>query len=113
MLGARHLTQAILTKDAPGALVLPLGVELDLAHAASMLGLALLDRRRRRAGLLDATAAGVFTIAGAILAARAPATPPPVESALGRLGALPHSAARWTAQRTLPAAISHRLTHDQ
>ncbi|MGC1734422.1 MAG: type II toxin-antitoxin system Phd/YefM family antitoxin [Pseudonocardiaceae bacterium] len=93
VLGTRHLIQGLLTGGAPGALVLALGVEADLAHVTSVLGLAALDQRRRRACLADAAAAGVL--------------------AVGRLIALQQTAASWTAQRTLPAAISHRLTRDQ
>jgi len=37
-----------------------------------MLGLAVLEQRRRRAGLVDAADAGAFCIPGAVLARRAP-----------------------------------------
>ncbi|MGH3601364.1 MAG: hypothetical protein ACRDQH_14010, partial [Pseudonocardiaceae bacterium] len=46
LLGARHLVQGILTGGSPNAVVLALGMEVDLAHVASMLGLAVLDRQR-------------------------------------------------------------------
>ncbi|MGB8997222.1 MAG: hypothetical protein WCC65_18200, partial [Pseudonocardiaceae bacterium] len=54
VLGSRHLVQGLGTAGTPSALVLILGVEVDLAHVASALALAALDRRRRRAGLVDA-----------------------------------------------------------
>ncbi|MGH3765027.1 MAG: hypothetical protein ACRDS0_20865 [Pseudonocardiaceae bacterium] len=113
VLGARHLIQGMLTGGAPGALVLALGVEVDLAHVASMLGLAALDRRRRRAGLIDAAAAGVFAVAGAILVWRTPATPHRGTGTRGVLTCLPRTVAGWTAQRTLPDVISRRLIGDQ
>lgn len=68
LLGSRHLIQGILTGGTPSAHVLALGVQVDLAHAASMLGLAVLNQRRRRAGLIDAAVAGSFAIAGAVVA---------------------------------------------
>ncbi|MBA2474171.1 MAG: hypothetical protein H0V41_18785 [Pseudonocardiales bacterium] len=70
VLGSRHLIQAILTAGTPSAPTLPRGVQVDLAHVASMLGLAVLDQRRRRAGLVDA-----FAVAGVVLARRASALP--------------------------------------
>lgn len=73
LLGARHLVQAAITAAAlagptppgielaasalrgarPGGAVLLLGAEVDLLHAASMAGLAVLAPRRRRIGLAD------------------------------------------------------------
>ena len=61
--GARYLAQAILVGPAPTAAVLALGVEVDLLHAASMIGLAIANRRHRRAGLTDAAAAACFATA--------------------------------------------------
>jgi len=75
ILGVRHLTQAVLTLGTPGPLVLALGVEADLAHAASMLGLAAVNRPRRRATMIDRVGAGCFALAGALLARRTPPTP--------------------------------------
>ncbi len=75
VLGSRHLIQAILTAGTPSAPTLTRGVQVDLAHVASMLGLAVLDQRRRRAGLVDAAAAGAFAVAGVVLARRASALP--------------------------------------
>lgn len=121
VLGSRHLVQGLCTAGTPSALVLALGVEVDLAHVASMLGLAVLDRRRRRAGLVDAVAAGSFAIAATVLAARAalsrrPAavTPNPGDDPrsrlVARLESWRQSAATWTASRTLPGPIRTRLT---
>lgn len=62
-LGSRHLIQAIVTSGKRGALVPALGVEVDAAHAVSMLGLAMIDQRGRRAGLVDVAAAGAFRTA--------------------------------------------------
>lgn len=109
VLGARHLIQGILTGGAPGALVLALGVEVDLAHAASMLGLATLDQRQRRAGLLDAAAAGSFAVVGAVLATRA-APELPALSLVARLGILRQRLATRIARRTLPWPIYDRLS---
>ena len=55
LLGARHLIQAALTAGArPGTARLGIGAAVDLTHAASMVGLALLDRGVRRVTLADA-----------------------------------------------------------
>jgi len=111
ILGARQLAQGIVTVGNPGPVVLALGVQVDLAHVASMLTLAVIDRRLRRAGLVDAVAASVFAVTGAVLAVRAPALPRG-DDALGRLAALRQTAARRSAHRTLPSAISRWLIRD-
>jgi hypothetical protein len=55
VLGARHVLQAAVTAAAaPGAEALGIGAAIDLTHAASMAGLAVLDRRVRRVTLTDA-----------------------------------------------------------
>lgn len=64
VLGARHLAQAALSGVRPSPEVLALGVWVDAVHAASALGLAVLDRDRVRAGLLDAVVAGTWAAAG-------------------------------------------------
>lgn len=121
VLGSRHLVQGLCTAGTPNALVLALGVEVDLAHVASMLGLAVLDRQRRRAGLVDAVAAGCFAIAGTVVVVRAalsrraaavtPSSGDDVRSRLvARLEAWRQSAATWAAGRTLPGPIRNRLT---
>lgn len=111
LLGSRHLIHGILTGGTPSALVLALGVEVDLAHAASMLGLAVLDQQRRRAGLIDAAVAGSFALAGAVLAARAPAGLPPL-GLVARLGNQRQNLATRIAQHTLPQPIYDRLRRE-
>jgi hypothetical protein len=101
LLGSRHLIQGILTGGTPSTHVLALGVKVDLAHAGSMFGLAVLDQRRRRAGLIDAAVAGFFAMAGAVLATRAPAELPP-PGLVARLGNQRQSPATRIAQHTLP-----------
>jgi len=107
ILGARHLTQAVLTLGSPGPTVLALGVEADLAHAASMLGLASVDRARRRAALIDAVGAGSFAVAGAVLTRRTP--PPPIHSVgdntAARLAAWREALAAGLAPWLLPPAL--------
>lgn len=76
MLGARHLAQAAASAQAPTAAVLALGVEVDLLHAVSMIALAVLDRRQRRAALTSAAVAGAFAVAGALATSRARHEPP-------------------------------------
>lgn len=49
VLGARQITQAVLSGVRPSPEVLAMGVWIDLAHAASVLGLAAADRDIRRA----------------------------------------------------------------
>ena len=61
VLGARHVVQGCVSAAAPDAVVLALGAEVDLLHAASMVALAVVDRRRRRIALADACVAASFT----------------------------------------------------
>ena len=65
VLGARHVAQAALTGRGPTRAVLWLGAEVDAAHAASMVGVAVCSRRYRRAALGDAAVAGTLAVAGA------------------------------------------------
>jgi hypothetical protein len=59
ILGARHLTQALLSGLRPSPEVLAMGVWVDAVHALTALGLVATDRSRVRAGLTDtAIAAG-------------------------------------------------------
>ncbi len=107
LLGARHLPQAVATAGPASRTVLGLGVETDLAHAASMVGLAGWDRARRRAGLVDAAAAGSFAVVGAALACRGSAVPSGLGGG-GRLGALAawrQAAAAWLARWLLPVSL--------
>ncbi len=65
VLGARHLLQAGLTVAAASSgESLGIGAAIDLAHAASMAGLALADRRVRRLTLADALLESMFAAAG-------------------------------------------------
>lgn len=64
VLGARHLTQAVLSGVDPSPEVLAMGVWVDGAHAASAVGLAAVDHTRVRAGLLDAGLALTWAVAG-------------------------------------------------
>lgn len=76
VLGARQLTQAVLSGLDPSPEVLAMGVWVDTAHAASAVGLAVLDRTRARAGLSDATVAGLWAVAGYRDLSNSRATPP-------------------------------------
>ena len=69
VLGSRHLIQAAVTARAPSALVLRAGVQVDLAHAASMLALGAVGRPLRRAPLADGLVAAIFAALGAAGAA--------------------------------------------
>lgn len=64
LLGFRHLLQAAVTVAAPNAVVLTIGAQVDLAHAASMLALAAASPPLRRAGLADGLIAAMFAAAG-------------------------------------------------
>jgi hypothetical protein len=67
VLGARHLVQAALTAAAPpGAAGPGIGAAVDLAHATSMVALALADHADRRATLADAAIATVFAGGGLV-----------------------------------------------
>ena len=75
VLGVRQVAQAGLTGRTPTRAVLWLGAEVDAAHAASMVGLAVCSRRYRRAALGDAAVAGTLAAAGAWAALHSPAEP--------------------------------------
>ena len=57
ILGARHLSQALLSGLNPGPEVLAAGVWVDTVHSATALSLAMIDRRRARGGVTDAVVA--------------------------------------------------------
>lgn len=76
ILGARHLTQAVLSGVRPSPEVLAMGVWVDGAHAATALGLAVVDRDRASAGLVDTVAATAWAGAGLHDLRHAAATPP-------------------------------------
>lgn len=107
ILGARHVAQALLTSDTRSPVVLAVGAEVDLAHAATSLGLAGVNARRRRGGIVDAAVAALFATAGAILADRGGRTRP-VEALAVHRGARAEAAA-WIAGRTLPGSVLARL----
>ncbi|MGH3783956.1 MAG: hypothetical protein ACRDRO_25905 [Pseudonocardiaceae bacterium] len=105
VLGARQVVQGLLCAGTPGPAVLVLGVEADLAHAASMVGLAALDRSRRRAGLVDALCAGSFAVAGLVLACRRfPRSGTPL-GVTAQLAARREAAALVLARWALPASL--------
>lgn len=60
ILGARQLTQAVLSGVSPSPEVLAMGVWVDAVHSATALALAGIDHDRARAGLTDAAVAGVW-----------------------------------------------------
>lgn len=64
ILGARHLTQALLSGVNPGPEVLAAGVWVDTVHSATALGLALVDRHRARGGVTDAIVAASWAVLG-------------------------------------------------
>jgi hypothetical protein len=68
VLGIRHVIQAAVTAAAPNAVVLTIGAQVNLAHAASMLALAATSRPLRRAGLADGLIATILAVAGTAVA---------------------------------------------
>jgi len=64
LLGSRHLVQAAITALAPVPGVLAAGAGVDALHTTSMIMLAAVDRRARRAALTDALAESLFAVAG-------------------------------------------------
>jgi hypothetical protein len=68
VLGVRQLAQAAVTGSRPTAPVLVLGAQVDGAHAVSMVALALWSRPGRRAALVDAAIAALFSSAGLLAA---------------------------------------------
>jgi hypothetical protein len=75
VLGVRHLVQAGLTAAAlraePGSpLPLALGAAVDVLHASTMVGLALVDRGARRVALADTGIEVSLAAAGAWSAAK-------------------------------------------
>ena len=76
ILGARQLTQAVLSGFRPSPEVLAMGVWVDAVHAMTALGLATLDRTRARAGLTDTLVAGFWAGGGYRDLVSAQPTPP-------------------------------------
>lgn len=60
ILGARHLTQALLSGINPTPEVLAAGVWVDTVHSVTAFGLAGVDRRRARAGVTDGVVAAAW-----------------------------------------------------
>ncbi|KDE98132.1 hypothetical protein Y900_004025 [Mycolicibacterium aromaticivorans JS19b1 = JCM 16368] len=85
ILGARHLTQALLSGWRPSPEVLAMGVWVDAVHAMTAVGLAAVDRSRARAGLTDAAAATVWAGAGYHDLSQRSATPPSHQRVRDRL----------------------------
>lgn len=98
VLGVRQVTQALVSGLTPTRAVLWLGAEVDVAHAASMIGLAVFERRYRRAALVDAAIAAAFALAGATAARSAPSKPP----ATSRLGGWRNRQAERLAHHLVP-----------
>jgi hypothetical protein len=88
VLGARHLTQAVLSGFWPSAEVLAMGVWVDAVHSSTAFALALIDRSRARAGLTDAAVAGFWAATGYRDLARGAATPPSHQRRRDRLARL-------------------------
>jgi hypothetical protein len=68
VLGIRHLLQAGVETLAPAPAVHYLGAVADGLHALSGVGLAVADRRWRRAALIDSAIAATFGLAAALTA---------------------------------------------
>ncbi len=60
ILGARHLTQALLSGIDPTPEVLAAGVWVDTVHSITAFGLAAVDRHRARAGVTDGVVAAAW-----------------------------------------------------
>lgn len=76
ILGARHLTQALLSGLRPSPEVLAMGAWVDAVHSLTAAGLAVSDPRRARAGLTDTGVAAVWAGFGLHDLRHARATPP-------------------------------------
>lgn len=74
VLGARQLAQAAVSLVHPSRRVLAAGSVVDALHAATCVGLAAVDGRWRRGGLVGALDATVFSLAGYASARRAGVT---------------------------------------
>ena len=96
VLGIRQVGQALLTGRAPPPAVVWLGIEIDIAHAASMIVLGALAPRYRRDAFGDALVAAVLAASG--IAAVRTAT-------AGSAGA--SGLTRWRDRRA--ESLAHRL----
>lgn len=104
VLGARQVSQAVVTAPAPSAAVLWLGVEVDIAHAVSMIALAGASLQYRRPAMIEAVLAASFAAAGAAVAYRTP----PGETAASPLGAWRDRRADQIARLMVPWSHSPR-----
>jgi hypothetical protein len=68
VLGVRHILQSGVETLAPVPAVHYLGAVADVLHALSGVGLAAVDRRWRRAALIDSAIAAAFGLAAALTA---------------------------------------------
>ena len=111
LLGVRHLAQAVVTGVRPGPLPIALGAEVDVVHAASMLGVAAMARSQRRPGVVDATVAMAFAVAGAALTRRfrKMAAPQAGRGPVGWFCSVRDAVAVLVARRTLPARVWRAL----
>ena len=64
VLGARHVVQALFSGIDPGPEVLAAGVWVDTVHSMTAFGLAVVDRRRARAGVADGAVAALWAGVG-------------------------------------------------
>jgi hypothetical protein len=95
ILGVRQATQAVLSGIGPTGPVLALGVWVDVAHAATSVGLAVTDRRYTRPAAVDAAIATGWALSGLqTLNGHPPQSGEPRRSQLARtvLGVLPGGA---------------------
>jgi hypothetical protein len=110
VLGLRLLAQGAVTAVEPDVVTLAVSAETDFVHAATMLAWAAVDRGSRRLTLLSAASAGLFGVAGATEALRAPAVSPGRSGdPLAALLRLRRRAATWVARRSLPGVVRARL----
>lgn len=65
ILGARQVVQASLSGANPTPEILAAGVWVDAVHSLTALGLAVVDRRRARGGVIDAIVAALWAGLGA------------------------------------------------
>jgi hypothetical protein len=99
LLGIRQLSQALVTGNRASVAVI--GAEVDVAHAASMMTLALCSRRWRSAALVDAVIASLFALAGAAVARAEPPTAQDGTSTSAERRAA-RSARRFVPERLVP-----------
>ncbi|GAA2759591.1 hypothetical protein [Actinopolymorpha rutila] len=71
VLGVRHIVQAGATTALASPTCYRLGAGVDALHALSMVGLAAVDRRRRRLALTETVTASAMALAGLYAAGRA------------------------------------------